>query len=269
MKTVIRTLTFAIVAIAMMASCASPKKVAYFQDVANKDTVLQTAIAQALRIQKGDKLMIAVHSRDLQLAALYNLPIVGTRIGMTNSSNYSQGNLSYTVDSNGQIDFPVLGKITVEGMKRDEVAELVQNRLINENLCKDAVVIVEMDNSYVNVLGEVARPGRYPLTKDNMTLFDILGTAGDLNIQGKRENIMVVRTSEKGQASTFILNLNNLEQTVKSPAYYMQEGDVVYVEPNSYRKRQTSVNANNMLSTGFWISVASLTTSIVSLATRR
>ena len=102
-----------------------------------------------------------------------------------------------------------------------------------------------------------------------MTLFDILGTAGDLNIQGKRENIMVVRTSEKGQASTYILNLNNLEQTVKSPAYYVQEGDVVYVEPNSYRKRQTSVNANNMLSTGFWISVASLTTSIVSLATRR
>ncbi len=269
MKTVIRTLTFAIVAIAMMASCASPKKVAYFQDVANKDTVLQTAIAQALRIQKGDKLMIAVHSRDMQLAALYNMPVIGTRVGMANTARTSQANLAYTVDSNGQIDFPVLGKITVEGMKRDEVAEYVQNRLINENLCKDAIVVVEMDNSYVNVLGEVARPGRYPMTKDNMTLFDILGTAGDLNIQGKRENIMVVRTSEKGQASTYILNLNNLEQTVKSPAYYMQEGDVVYVEPNSYRKRQTSVNANNMLSTGFWISVASLTTSIVSLATRR
>ena len=188
---------------------------------------------------------------------------------MTNNAGRTSGSLSYTVDSNGQIDFPVLGKITVEGMKRDEVAEYVQNRLINENLCKDAIVIVELDNSYVNVLGEVARPGRYALTKDNMTLFDILGTAGDLGIQGKRENVMVVRTSEKGQASTFVLNLNNLEQTVKSPAYYMQEGDVVYVEPNNYRKRQTAVNANNMLSTGFWISVASLTTSIVSLATRR
>lgn len=258
MKTVIRTLTFAVVAIAMMASCASPKKVAYFQDVANKDTVLQTAIAQALRIQKGDKLMIAVHSRDMQLATLYNMTVPGTR-GNSNTSR----SLSYTVDSNGQIDFPVLGKITVEGMKRDEVAEYVQNRLINENLCKDAIVIVELDNSYVNVLGEVSRPGRYPLTKDNMTLFDILGTAGDLGIQGKRENVMVVRTTEKGQASTFILNLNKLEQTVNSPAYYMQEGDVVYVEPNNYRKRQTAVNANNMFSMGFWLSIASFTMSFV------
>lgn len=267
MKKVIKTLVFAIAIVVAMSSCKGSKQVAYFQDVANKDTVLTTALAQTLRVQPGDKLLIVVHSRDPQLANLYNMPIVGTRIGMDNSGSRSQSTMAYTVDSKGQIDFPVLGKLTVAGMKREEVAEMVQTRLINENLCNDAVVAVEMDNAYVSILGEVARPGRYALTKDHMTVLEGLGLAGDLGIQGKRENVMVVRNGD-GKAQTFQLNLNDLSQVASSPAYYIQEGDVIYVEPNNYRKRQTTVNGNNMLSTGFWISVASLITSIVSLATR-
>ena len=267
MKKVIKTLVFAIAIVVVMSSCKGSKQVAYFQDVANKDTVLTTALAQTLRVQPGDKLLIVVHSRDPQLANLYNMPIVGTRIGMDNSGSRSQSTMAYTVDSKGQIDFPVLGKLTVAGMKREEVAEMVQTRLINENLCNDAVVAVEMDNAYVSILGEVARPGRYALTKDHMTVLEGLGLAGDLGKQGKRENVRVVRNGD-GKAQTFQLNLNDLSQVASSPAYYIQEGDVIYVEPNNYRKRQTTVNGNNMLSTGFWISVASLITSIVSLATR-
>ena len=268
MKKVIKTLTLAIIVVMAMSACKGTKQVAYFQDVANKDTVLMTAIAQVQCVHPGDKLMVVVHSRVPQLAALYNMPIVGTRIGMENSGSRSQSTMAYTVDSKGQIDFPVLGKLTVAGLKREEVAEMIQSRLINENLCNDAVVAVERDNAYVNILGEVARPGRYALTKDNMTVLDGLGMAGDLGIQGKRVNVMVIRSGE-GKTQTYQLNMNDLAQVVSSPAYYIQEGDVIYVEPNNYRKRQTSVNANNMLSTGFWISVASLTTSIVSLATRR
>lgn len=258
-----------IIAAAMLSACKGSKQVAYFQDVANKDTVLTTALAQVMRIQNGDKLLIVVHSRDPELANLFNLPMTGTRIGMENTSGRSQSTMSYTVDSKGQIDFPVLGKLTVTGLKREEVATMVQDRLISENLCNDAVVIVEMDNAYVNIIGEVARPGRYALTKDHMTVLDGLGMAGDLGIQGKRENVMVVRSDGKGQTQTFQLNLNELAQVVGSPAYHIQDGDVIYVEPNNYRKRQTTVNGNNMLSTGFWISVASLITSVVSLATRR
>lgn len=264
MKKIVKTLFMTVIAIAAMSSCTGPKTIAYFQDVADKDTVLQTAMVQALRVQSGDKLMIAVHSRDPQLAALYNLPVTGTRIGMTNSGNTTQANMSYTVDSEGNIVFPVLGKVKVAGLKRDEVAATIQERLISENLCNDAVVIVEMDNTFVNVLGEVNRPGRYALTKDNVTVFDAIGMAGDLSIQGKRENVMVVRNMN-GQAMTYQLDLNNLQQIVNSPAYYMQQGDVVYVEPNNYRKRQTTVNGNNALSTSFWISVGSLLTSVAVL----
>lgn len=267
MKKVIKTLTLAIIVVMAMSACKGAKEVAYFQDVANKDTVLMTALAQTQRIQKGDKLMVVVHSRDPQLANLYNMPIVGTRIGMDNTGSRSQATMAYTVDSKGQIDFPVLGKLTVAGMKREEVAEMIQSRLISENLCNDAVVAVERDNAYVNILGEVTRPGRYALTKDNMTVLDGLGMASDIAIQGKRANVMLIRNGE-GQAQTYQLNMNNLAQLVSSPAYYLQEGDVIYVEPNNYRKRQTTVNGNNMLSTGFWISVASLITSVVSLATR-
>ena len=268
MKKVLKTLAIAIGIVVAMSACKGSKQVAYFQDVANKDTVLTTALAQTLRVQPGDKLMVVVHSRDPQLAALYNMPIVGTRVGMENANGRSQSTVPYTVDSKGQIDFPVLGKLTVAGMKREEIAYMIQSRLVNENLCKDAIVIVDQENAYISILGEVARPGRYALTKDHMTVLEGLGMAGDLGIQGKRTNVMVVRSGE-GQAQTFQLNLNDLAQVASSPAYYLQEGDVIYVEPNNYRKRQTTVNANNMLSTGFWISVASLATSIVSLATRR
>lgn len=268
MKKVIMTLAIAIAVVVAMSSCKGTKQVAYFQDVANRDTVLTTALAQTLRVQAGDKLLIVVHSRDAQLANLYNMPIVGTRVGMESSGSRSQSTMAYTVDSKGQIDFPVLGKLTVAGMKREDIAEMIQTRLISENLCNDAIVIVESDNAYVNILGEVSKPGRYALTKDHMTVLEGIGMAGDLGIQGKRTNVMLVRNGD-GKAQTYQLNLNDLSQVVSSPAYYLQEGDVIYVEPNNYRKRQTSVNANNMLSTGFWISVASLTTSIVSLATRR
>ncbi|MBR4276375.1 MAG: polysaccharide biosynthesis/export family protein [Prevotella sp.] len=267
MKKIIKTLALATMIVMAMSACKGAKEVAYFQDVANKDTVLLTALAQTQRVQSGDKLLIVVHSRDPQLATLYNTPIIGTRVGMDNTGGRAQSTMAYTVDSNGQIDFPVLGKLTVAGLKREEVAEMVQARLISENLCNDAVVMVERDNAYVNILGEVAHPGRYALTKDNMTVLDGLGMAGDLAIQGKRVNVMLIRNG-KGQANTYQINLNDLSKTVSSPAYYLQEGDVIYVEPNNYRKRQTTVNGNNMLSTGFWISVASLITSVVSLATR-
>ena len=263
-KKTFKTLCLTAIAILAMSSCAGTKTIAYFQDVAQSDTILQTAVVQALKVQPGDKLMIVVHSRDPQLAALYNLPVTGTRVGMTSPSNSSQASMSYTVDSNGYIDFPVLGKVKVAGMKRDDVAATIQDRLISGNLCNDAVVIVEMENTYVNVLGEVNRPGRYALTKDNMTVLDAIGLAGDLAIQGKRENVMLVR-NEDGQAKTYQLDLNNLGKVVTSPAYYIQQGDVVYVEPNNYRKRQTTVNGNNALSTSFWISVGSLLTSVAVL----
>ncbi|MBO7646223.1 MAG: polysaccharide biosynthesis/export family protein, partial [Prevotella sp.] len=212
MKKVIKTLVFAIAIVVAMSSCKGSKQVAYFQDVANKDTVLTTSLAQCMKVQSGDKLMIVVHSRDRELANLFNMPVTGTRIGMTNNTSTTQASVAYTVDSKGQIDFPVLGKLSVAGMKREDVAQMIQIRLITENLCNDAIVIVELDGKYINVLGEVKSPGRYALIKDNMTVLDVLGMSGDLGIQGKRDNVMLIRNDFNGKAETFQLNLNDLSQ---------------------------------------------------------
>lgn len=261
MKRTLRTVLLAIVAVIAISSCKTPTNIAYFQDAANKDTIFQTAMVQTLKIMPGDKLMIVVSSKDPQLAALFNLPIAGYRIGMTQGTNNSQSTVSYTVDPEGNIDFPVLGRMKVSGMQRSDVAEMIKRRLVDENQCKDAVVTVDMDNLYINVLGEVNRAGRYAMTKDQLTVFDALGMAGDLSIQGQRENVMVLRIVN-GETHAYSLDLTKLGEVTKSPGFYLQQNDVVYVEPNPYRKRQTTVNGNNSLSTSFWISVASLLMSV-------
>lgn len=266
-----RKLIFIVIAFAMLlASCTAPKQVAYFQDVSGKDTLIANVGLQPLKVQPGEKLMIVVHSSVPELAATFNLPVVGYRLGSSNSNqNYSStyATMSYTVSPEGTIDFPVLGIIKVEGMTRNEVAEHIKGRLVNENHCTDAIVNVELYNAYVNVMGEVNHPGRYELTQDNVTILDVLSQASDLNVLGLRQNVMVSRKTSEG-TQVYKLDMTNMQQLLASPAYMMQQGDVVYVEPNEVRKRQTTVSGNNLLNTGFWISVASLITSIVSVIAR-
>lgn len=266
-----KKLIFIVIAFAMvLASCTAPKQVAYFQDVSGKDTLIANVGLQLLKVQPGEKLMIVVHSSVPELAATFNLPVVGYRLGSSNSNqNYSStyATMSYTVSPEGTIDFPVLGIIKVEGMTRNEVAEHIKGRLVNENHCTDAIVNVELFNAYVNVMGEVNRPGRYELTQDNVTILDVLSQASDLNVLGLRQNVMVSRKTSEG-TQVYKLDMTNMQQLLASPAYMMQQGDVVYVEPNEVRKRQTTVSGNNLLNTGFWISVASLITSIVSVIAR-
>ena len=266
-----KKLIFIVIAFAMvLASCTAPKQVAYFQDVSGKDTLIANVGLQLLKVQPGEKLMIVVHSSVPELAATFNLPVVGYRLGTSNTNqsyNSTYATMSYTVSPEGTIDFPILGKIKVEGMTRNEVAEHIKHRLVSENHCTDAIVNVELFNAYVNVMGEVNRPGRYELTQDNVTILDVLSQASDLNVLGLRQNVMVSRKTSEG-TQVYKLDMTNMQQLLASPAYMMQQGDVVYVEPNEVRKRQTTVSGNNLLNTGFWISVASLITSIVSVIAR-
>ena len=266
-----RKLIFIVIAFAMVfASCSAPRQVAYFQDVSGKDTLIANVGVQLLKVQPGEKLMIVVHSSVPELAATFNLPVVGYRLGTSNTNqsyNSTYATMSYTVSPEGTIDFPILGKIKVEGMTRNEVAEHIKHRLVSENHCTDAIVNVELFNAYVNVMGEVNHPGRYELTQDNVTILDVLSQASDLNVLGLRQNVMVSRKTSEG-TQVYKLDMTNMQQLLASPAYMMQQGDVVYVEPNEVRKRQTTVSGNNLLNTGFWISVASLITSIVSVIAR-
>ena len=149
-------------------------------------------------------------------------------------------------------------------MKREEIASYIKNELISKNLVKDPVVTVEFMNLAISVLGEVSKPGRYNIDRDKITLLDAISMAGDLTIYGKRDNVYVMR-NEGGKQTSYQVNLLSAQDVYSSPAYYLQQNDVIYVEPNSVRARQSTVNGNNVRSTSFWISLASLLTTITVL----
>lgn len=250
-------------------SCSAPSHVTYFQDLRPGESEQKVVAATEIKVRPGDKLSIIVNSRDLQLTQLFNLPYVGQQIGQgvvtTNAtSSNSQGVSGYTVDEQGMIDFPVLGKIEIAGKNREEIAAFIKGELLAKNLVKDPVVTVEYMNLCISVLGEVAAPGRYSIDRDKVTVLDAISMAGDLTIYGKREKVLVLR-EENGVQHVYGINLCSAEHLYTSPVYYLRQNDVVYVEPNNVRARQATVNGNNVRSTSFWISLASLLTTVAVL----
>lgn len=244
-------------------SCKTPKDVVYFQDLKPGVSEVQLTQMQSVTARPEDKLSILVNSRDPQLTNLFNLATVSKRVG--SSSGSSSGDVSYyTVDSKGNIDFPVLGTLHVAGMKREEVADFIKRKLMDSNLVKDPVVTVEFANLGVSVMGEVASPGRYAIDRDHLTLLEALSQAGDLTIYGNRKNVLVMRQEGEVQR-VYRVDLTSGNEVYRSPVYYLHQNDVVYVEPNNMKARQSTVNGNTVRSTSFWFSLVSLLTSLVVL----
>ena len=257
-----KTIILSILAALLFTGCKTPP-VGYFSDLENGQTCNVNHVDELIHFRQGDKLSIVVKSKDPLLSELFNLPITSTGIGTGRSSGgiYSSGVSSYTINSHGEIDFPVLGKVKVAGFSREDVAAQIKHQLVSRNLVQDPIVTVEYANLGFNVLGEVSKPGRYGFDCDRLTLLDALSMAGDLSIQGKRENVIVIR--EQGDhRQAYRVNMLYADSIFQSPAYYLQQNDVVYVEPNKIRARQSTVNGNTVRSASFWISLASLLTSI-------
>ncbi len=235
----------------LLTSCKTPQDIAYLQDV--RDNVpIQTQTDGSIRFQPGDKLSIYVHSRDKQLMDLFNL-FQGTNSMM--SSNSNGGMYAYTVDKNGTIDFPVLGSVLVNGCTRTAVAQIIKQRLVNENLCKDPVVTVTFYDMKFSVLGN-AGAGVKEITKDKITLFEAIAMASDLQIDGLRKNVLVMR-QEGDKQVPYRVDLTSAESVYNSPVYYIHQNDVIYVEPNNKYKRNSTVMANDAFRPTFWMSLAS------------
>lgn len=250
--------------IILLGACSTSKNITYFQDLRPGESELTLAAPVEIKIQPKDKLSILVNSQDPRLTNLFNLPIFTQQIGQEGNTGSSRGVSGYTVDTDGNIDFPVLGQLQIAGMTREEVAAYIKKELQSHDLIKDPVVIVEYMNLSISVMGEVNRPGRYNIEKDELTILDALSQAGDLTIFGKREKVLVLR-KENGKQRVYGINLCSGEHLYTSPVYYLQQNDVVYVEPNETKSRQSTVNGNNVRSTSFWISLVSLLTSIAVL----
>lgn len=257
---------FAVTGLLMM-GCAAPRNINYLQDVETGKSAEVLNVTE-IKVQPEDKLSIVVNSKDPMLAEMFNLPVVSYRVGQAQTANsasaQSQNTSVYTVDRNGEIDFPVLGKIKVTGMAREDIASYIKKTLMERQLVKDPVVTVEYVNMVVSVLGEVNNPGRYAIDRDKFSLLDAIGMAGDLTIFGQRDKVMVLR-DENGKKMPYKVDLTSAYSLYSSPVYYLKQNDVVYVEPNDTRARQSTVNGNNVRSTSFWISLASLLTSVAVL----
>ena len=242
----------------MLVSCKSRKDVVYLQDVV---PLKQQEIEQRFEvyIHEDDLLASMVNSKDPELALPFNMPMVTYQVG--SESTGQQRVLGYLVDVNGDIDFPILGKLHVAGLTRLELRELIKNKLIEGDLIKDPVVTVQFLNFKVSVMGEVARPGSFNIQGDRITLLEALSMAGDLTIYGRRDRVAVIREKD-GQRTILFHDLRSAD-VFTSPCYYLQQNDIVYVEPNRAKSEQSGINQNNSVSV--WLSAVSVLAAVASL----
>ncbi|WP_106829104.1 polysaccharide biosynthesis/export family protein [Parabacteroides pacaensis] len=244
----------------LITSCVSRKEIVYLQDMPPFERQ-KIPHEYEIKIQKDDLLGITVNSKNPELALPFNLPMISYQSATKSdpiSGVVSQQLQGHLVDKEGNIDFPMLGKIHVEKFTRMELRDLIQRRLKEEDYIKDPIVTIKFLNFKVSVLGEVAHPGTFTITSDRLTLLEALGMAGDLTIYGKRDRIAVLRESN-GEREIIFHDLRS-KDLFASPGYYLQQNDVVYVEPNKRKAEQSGINQNN--SVGVWLSVASLITTI-------
>lgn len=260
-KIFVRLSILLVLLVVSAASCSTYKKINYIQD-AQLDTALTMIANQGILIQPMDMISIVVSSRDPELARIYNLPVVTYQAGSESSvSNFNQRLIGYSVDNDGNIQFPELGTIHVAGLNRWQLAELIREKL--SSLVKDAVVTVQFMNFKISVTGEVTSPGVFDISGDKITIFEAISLARNLTIYGRRDGVYVIR-EQNGSRTIYQVDLRTVDM-FNSPAYYLQQNDVVYVEPNKVRAGQSTINENNLKSVSLWVSIGSFLSTLATL----
>lgn len=243
---------FFVIAGILLGSCASTHEVVYFQNAKNSDTIVNTGTFTP-RFKVNDILSIYISTFDKEAASPFNL--------MKGSGSYGSSELDYLVDKDGEIDFPILGKLKLLGLTGEEGKALIVEKL--KDYLKNPIVNIRIKNFRITILGEVNRPGTYNISGERITILEALGLAGDLKIKGKRNNVLVIRNF-KGAKTYTRVDLTTKE-VMRSPVYYLTQNDVVYVEPNKSAIVSSSLDNRATIA----ISIASvLITSTVILLTR-
>lgn len=243
------------IAIACLAySCSSSKDVVYFQDADQFETLVDDNTFTT-KFKVDDLVSINVSTLDPEASAPFNL-FRGAEEGGIRPEQ-----VNYLIDKNGEIDFPVIGKIKIEGLSPSETRDLLREKL--KDYLKDPIINIRIRNFTVTVLGAVNRPGTYPINGEQITIMEALGYAGDINIKGKRDNVMVIRDFDGTKVYNRI-DLNSKE-ALKSPVYYLTQNDVVYVEPNKSGKTESSLDQRATIAISI---ISTIITSTVILLTR-
>lgn len=253
-----------------LTGCSAEKKVLYFQNLTPEATITQ-AVAEPIKIQAGDEIMVYVSTSDPETAARLSLmagsgrPQIVEGVGVSTQNSITI--LPYTVNNQGNITMPIIGMVHVEGLTRQQISQAIEKRILNAHLVKDNTVnvTVQFANLSFSAIGEVAKPGKYSISKDDMTVLEALSAAGDLTIYGQRDKVWVLREQPDGNCKAYLLDMRGTD-FLSSPAYYIKQNDVIYVEPNAVRAGQSTLNENTFKSVGFWTSLASLAITIATFA---
>lgn len=241
-------------------SCATSKDIVYFQDINDVELKALSNEYEAI-IKKDDRLSIVVSGPDKMVTAPYNLTLGELGTGGSSYSDPDKATLSYLVDPEGNIDFPILGTIHVEGLTRNELVDLLTAEIGKD--IKDPVVYVAFRDYRITILGEVRAPGTYTFTNEKITILQALGRAGDLQLTAQRDGILLLR-EENGVQKHYTIDLRNSD-ILQSPYFYLQQNDVIVVPPSATRV------ATATAATGLWstaLSSVSTLLAIISLITR-
>ncbi len=239
-----RLLSAAILFSIIFSSCASRKDVVYFQDTGNFETLVDNNKAST-KFKVDDVVSIHISSLDPEATVPFNLFRGASEGGVKPEQ------VDYIVDQDGMIDFPVIGKIKIEGLSPDELRSFLREQL--SEYLKNPIINIRLTNFTVTILGEVNRPGTYPVVGEQISILEALGFAGDLTLRGVRENVLVVRDFNGTKVYTRVdLTTKDL---IKSPVYYLTQNDVVYVEPNNAGIRETAVGAATNLTVTILLSL--------------
>ena len=267
-------ITLGIFAALILSSCQSYKQVAYLQqagELAELSDSIQAPVPDPI-IKPGDVLLITVNTNTPEAAIPFNLPLIPsgeqakTYSGSGSNSNLSYGlsMQNYLVDSEGYLTFPVIGKMHVTGMNKLQLTEKIKQEIYPAYITEEPIILIRFVNFRISVLGEVLTPGSFLIDSEKISILEALALAGDMTIYGHRSNILLVREA-LGKRKTVRLDIND-KNLVNSPYFYLQQGDVLYVEPNKPRSRASSISTAETLSitiVSTMISIASLVVNIL------
>jgi polysaccharide export outer membrane protein len=254
-------LSVLVLTILFVTGCAEQRNLVYFSDV-QQNEAFQMAIVNAHepKIQSGDILSITVSSLDPTSNAMFNTgSMVSSTGGQPNITGGSTniGKEGYLVGNDGTINFPVIGKVSLAGLTLTEAHEQMRAEL--NKYVKEPIVNIRFLNFKITVIGEVNRPASFTVDNDKVNVIEALGMAGDMTAYGQRENVLIIREVE-GTRNLARLNLNSSD-AFNSPYFYLQQNDVVYVEPSVIKEKQASRNPNTL---PVILAIVSITTLIVS-----
>ena len=244
----------------LVSGCTSYKKVPYLQDPEVVNNYGKEIPLYDAKIMPKDILNITVNTTDPQAAAPFNLTIQDpTNVTFGKYTTTQPSLQQYLVNNEGEIDFPVLGRLKISGLTKNECEDLIREKLI-PYLKETPVVTVRMVNYKISVLGEVNKPGTFTVTNEKVNVLEALAMAGDMTVYGVRDNVKLVREDAHGKRQIQTLNLNDAD-LVLSPYFYLQQNDILYVTPNKTKARNSDIGN----STTIWISATSILVSIASL----